>query len=71
MLDSSAAEDDSAPLDSVEVYASQITTLEDAQGDNAWLVTHRPLWGIGADSGELVMINDLSRRQAATYYQRG
>ena len=58
MLDSSAAEDDSAPLDAVEVYASQITTLEDASGDNAWLVTHRPLWGIGKDSGELIMIND-------------
>ena len=58
MLDSSAAEDDSAPEDIVEVYASQITTLEDASGDNAWLVTHRPLWGIGKDSGELIMIND-------------
>jgi len=32
--------------------------LENASGDNAWIVTHRPFWGIGEDSGELFMIND-------------
>ncbi|MCK5392017.1 MAG: hypothetical protein KAJ31_06285, partial [Deltaproteobacteria bacterium] len=38
--------------------ASQIATLENASGDNAWFVTHHPFWGIGEDSGELFMIND-------------
>jgi len=58
MLDSSAAKDNSAPEDMVQTYASQITTLENASGNNAWMVTHHPFWGIGQDSGELFMIND-------------
>jgi hypothetical protein len=58
MLDSSAAKDNSAPADMVEAYTSQIATLENASGDNAWFVTHHPFWGIGEDSGELFMIND-------------
>jgi len=47
MLDSSAAEDNSAPSDDVETYASQIEALEEASGENAWMVTHHPFWGIG------------------------
>ena len=58
ILDSSAAKDNSAPADQVEVYSEQIKELEDAAGQNAWLVTHHPLWGIGEDDGELFMIND-------------
>jgi len=58
MLDSSAAEDDSAPDDLVEEYESQIAALENASGDNAWMVTHHPFWGIGEDSGDLFMINE-------------
>ncbi len=58
MLDSSAAKDNSAPEGMVQTYASQIATLENASGDNAWFVTHHPFWGIGEDSGELFMIND-------------
>lgn len=58
MLDSSAAKDNSAPSDQVEVYKSQIPTLENASGDNAWFVTHHPFWGIGESSGELFMINE-------------
>ncbi|MGB2691896.1 MAG: metallophosphoesterase [Thermodesulfobacteriota bacterium] len=58
MLDSSAAKDNSAPDDQVEVYKSQIATLENASGDNAWFVTHHPFWGIGESSGELFMINE-------------
>jgi len=58
MLDSSAAKDNSAPEDLVDVYASQIATLEDASGDNAWFVTHHPFWGIGEYEGELFMIDD-------------
>ncbi|GJM14850.1 MAG: hypothetical protein DHS20C13_01770 [Thermodesulfobacteriota bacterium] len=58
MLDSSAAKDNSAPDDQVEVYKSQIATLENASGNNAWMVTHHPFWGIGESSGELFMIND-------------
>lgn len=58
MLDSSAAKDNSAPDDQVEVYQSQIDALENASGDNAWMVTHHPFWGIGESSGELFMIND-------------
>jgi len=58
MLDSSAAEDNSAPQDLVGVYAKQINTLENVSGDNAWFITHHPFWGIGEDSGELYFIND-------------
>ncbi len=58
MLDSSAAKDNSAPSDQVDVYALQIDALEAASGDNAWFVTHHPIWGIGESSGELFMIND-------------
>ncbi len=58
MLDSSTAKDNSAPKDMVEVYSSQIAALENESGNNAWLVTHHPMWGIGEDSGGLFMIND-------------
>lgn len=58
MLDSSAAKDNSSPNDQVEIYSSQITELENASADNAWMVTHHPFWGIGESSGELFMIND-------------
>lgn len=58
MLDSSAAEDNSAPSDQVDIYSDQIAELEDAAGDNAWFLTHHPLWGIGESGGELFMIND-------------
>lgn len=58
MLDSSAAKDNSAPSDLVDVYSGQIDELEEAAGDSAWLVTHHPLWGIGESGGELFMIND-------------
>jgi len=58
MLDSSAAKDNSAPLDLADTYSTQISTLESASGDNAWMVTHHPFWGIGESSGEVFMIND-------------
>jgi len=58
ILDSSAAKDNSAPSDLVEVYTDQIAELEQEAGKNAWLVTHHPLWGIGEDDGELFMINE-------------
>lgn len=58
ILDSSAAKDNSAPDDMVETYKLQLSTLENLSGDNSWLVTHHPLWGIGESSGEVFMIND-------------
>jgi len=58
ILDSSAAKDNSTPSDLVDVYTDQIAELESSAGDNAWLVTHHPLWGIGEDDGTLFKINE-------------
>jgi len=59
MLDSSASDDDSAPPDTVEVFTSQIDQLEASSGDNAWLVTHIPMWAIGNSSGEIFTLDDI------------
>ncbi len=71
MLDSSAAEDDSAPDEMVEDYESQITALENASGDNAWMVTHHPFWGIGEDSEELFMINETLQAASGNFLGGG
>ena len=47
MLDSASAQDDSAPSPLVEFYATQFAALRNATSANAWLVTHRPMWGVG------------------------
>jgi hypothetical protein len=53
MLDSASAPDDTAPAAMVAVYGSQFTALRQASSAKAWLVTHRPVWGIGqSDGGE-------------------
>jgi hypothetical protein len=57
MLDSSSAQDNSAPADLVDAYSEQIQTLFDLAGDDAWFVVHHPLWGIGEFDGSLFMIN--------------
>ena len=59
MLDSSASDDDSAPLDTVEVFTSQINQLEASSGDNAWLVTHIPMWAIGNSSEGIFTLDDI------------
>jgi hypothetical protein len=53
MLDSASAQDDTAPAAMVAFYASQFAMLREASGATAWLVTHRPIWGIGqSESGK-------------------
>ena len=43
--------------DLVDVYSAQIDALSEAAGNNAWLVTHHPVWGIGQSDGDLFRIN--------------
>lgn len=57
MLDSASAQDDDAPQDLVDVYSAQIDALSEIAGNNAWLVTHHPVWGIGEFDGDLFRIN--------------
>jgi hypothetical protein len=53
MLDSASAPDNTAPAAMVAFYASQLAMLREASGAKAWLVTHRPIWGIGqSESGK-------------------
>lgn len=58
MLDSASAKDNSAPSDLVDEYSEQIAELESTVSENAWFVTHHPLWGIGESDGEVFMINE-------------
>jgi hypothetical protein len=57
MLDSSSAHDNDAPQNLVDVYSAQIDALSDVAGDNAWLVAHHPVWGIGEFNGDLFRSN--------------
>jgi Calcineurin-like phosphoesterase len=47
ILDSASAPDGTPPAAMVAFYASQFAALREASSANAWLVTHRPIWGIG------------------------
>ncbi len=58
MLDSASAKDNSAPSGEVEEYSEQIAELESTVSEDAWFVTHHPLWGIGESDGEVFKIND-------------
>jgi hypothetical protein len=57
MLDSSSAHDNDAPQNLVDVYSAQIDALSEVAGDNAWLVAHHPVWGIGEFNGDLFRSN--------------
>lgn len=64
ILDSSSAQDNSAPPGLVDTYSGQIDTLFESAGDDAWFLVHHPLWGIGEFDGSLFKINQTL--QAAT-----
>ena len=57
MLDSASADDNDAPQQLVEIYTDQIAQLNELANDNSWIVTHRPIWGIGEFDNELFRIN--------------
>lgn len=57
MLDSASADDNDAPQQQVEIYTDQIAQLNELANDNSWIVTHRPIWGIGEFDNELFRIN--------------
>ena len=47
ILDSSAAEDRSAPRDPVAAFAAQLDALRAPLArQSGWIVTHRPVWGL-------------------------
>ncbi len=47
IFDSSRAKDETAPPETVKVFAAQFAALNEAATTNAWLITHHPVWGIG------------------------
>jgi len=47
MLDTANVPDEGAPAESVVFYAAQFEALRQADGGPAWLVMHRPIWGVG------------------------
>jgi Calcineurin-like phosphoesterase len=47
VLDSANAPDETAPAALVALYQAQFAALREAATAASWLVTHRPLWGIG------------------------
>lgn len=46
IMDVSAAGDTTVPPEQVTTYARQFGELGKLAGSNAWLITHKPLWGI-------------------------
>jgi Calcineurin-like phosphoesterase len=51
ILDSASAPDDTAPAAMAAFYGSQLAALRQASSAEAWLLTHRPIWGIGQSDG--------------------
>jgi hypothetical protein len=57
ILDSANADDNDAPENLVAEYAEQISELNALADGKSWLLTHRPIWGIGEFQDELFRIN--------------
>lgn len=64
IFDSANADDNDAPENLVAEYAEQISEIDVLADDNSWLLTHRPIWGIGEFEDALFRINQTL--QAAT-----
>jgi hypothetical protein len=67
VLDSGEANDTHAPADLVEVYRQQFAGISGAPG--AWLLTHRPVWGVVRVSNRLgmsILIDDNVTLQTAS-----
>ena len=47
VFDSASADDANAVPDEVAAYVPQFNALWSMAGSDAWLITHRPLWGVG------------------------
>lgn len=57
ILDSANADDNDAPENLVSIYSEQIAEINELADDNSWLLSHRPIWGIGEFGNELFRIN--------------
>jgi hypothetical protein len=60
VFDSSMAQDTSPPPpDStvVNIYSAQLAALRTVTSNNAWFLTHKPLWGIVEDGNQLVNLS--------------
>ena len=57
IFDSASADDNNAPQNLVDVYTQQFSIINDLANDNSWILTHRPIWGIGEFDNELFQIN--------------
>ncbi len=47
VFDSSRADDEIAPPETVKVFTAQFAALNEAATTNSWLIIHHPVWGIG------------------------
>jgi hypothetical protein len=68
MLDSSFANDYEVIPDQIDAYRAQFAALHAIAGDNAWLLTHDPLWVFGhagTDNGEERLFRDNENLQRA------
>jgi uncharacterized protein (TIGR03437 family) len=59
-LDASFTDDTNIVPDQVKAYAAQFDTIRQITGPNAWLVLHRPLWGIRSNLNSNVGLQQAS-----------
>lgn len=45
VFDSAVADDSNATAQQVDTYKQQLATVAQLAGDNAWFLSHRPIWG--------------------------
>ena len=57
VFDSADADDFLAPPDKVAAYAAQLAPLLANTGPHAWLLTHRPVWGLSSGPFAGLMVN--------------
>jgi hypothetical protein len=62
-FDSGAADDSITPADPaiVAAYVPQFAKLNQSEGSNAWIITHRPLWGIRSNLNSNIVMQAASQ----------
>lgn len=68
-LDSAQADDATAFPDQVAAYATQFDMLRQMVGSQAWIVTHRPLWGIRSNLNANVVLQAASNNDLPSAVQ--
>jgi uncharacterized protein (TIGR03437 family) len=62
-LDSASADDSIVPADPtiVAAYVPQFAKIAQLAGSNAWIVTHRPIWGIRSNANSNIVLQAASQ----------